>query len=94
MAVFYRGIEGSVVDAEIDQLVAGEVERNPVTGGHCNRTELGGDDAFVADFGGEQGDVATLAGVHFALVDNRAGTSPILETIVTARKVSIRKIER
>ena len=60
------------VDRDVEQPVAGDVERDPLARRQRDRAEIALDQALIVDRGAEQRDIAAAGGVDRALVDHRA----------------------
>ena len=70
-AVVDQRIDRALVDRDVEQAVAGNIEGDSVAGDQRHRAHPGRDDALVADVGAQEGDVAAIGGDR-ALIEDRA----------------------
>ena len=81
-----------MIDRDVHEGVAVEVEGDLVTGGKRYAPPGGGDDPLVGDGRTEEGHVAALFGGDGPHVDHRAGGIVFLEDIAPGIEVLVRKV--
>ena len=91
--VFNQRIQRRLIHHEADQAIAGKIERDLVARGERGGAQACGDDAFVAHFRGEQGDIAACSGLERALVDDRGGEAVFAEGVTAGEKIGIGEIK-
>ena len=92
--VLGQRVQRGLIHCQADQAVAGEVERDLVAGGKRRGTQTSGDDAFVAHFRGEQGNVSAIRCPERALVDDRTCRAAVGEGVTAGEEVRVRDIQR
>ena len=71
-AVIHQGIDCGLVNLDVEQLVARQVQRDRIASRQGDRAQLRRNHALVADVGTQQGHIACVGGVDRSLVDDRA----------------------
>ena len=90
--VLRQCIDGAFVHGDVEQAVAGHVERHRVARGEHDRAQPRRDHAFVAHAGAQQGDIAAV-GVDRALIDDRA-IAPTGKLVVAGHEVAVGDVAR
>ena len=91
LLVFGQGVDRALIDLQVDEAVAGEVQRDVAAGGEADVAELGDQRALVAHLAAEQGDVAVIGGGDIALVDEAAGGAG--EAVVAAHEIGVGEVQ-
>ncbi len=89
LVVLHQGIDHGLIDPQVEQAVAGEVQGHGIAGGQRHAALVGDDHAVVADLATEQGNGAACAGVERAVVDHRRIAAVALEAVVAGGEVGV-----
>ena len=89
-AILHECFQRALVDGDVEQPVAGDVERYPLARRKRDGTQIGANDAAVIDPGAEQGNIAAICG-DSALVEDRSAAAG--KGVMPGHEIRIGKVE-
>ncbi len=90
-AILRQGVHRALIDRDVQQSVARDVERHGVAGRERHGPQFGGDHAIVADIGAQEGDIAAIRADRAVVLHRAAGSG---ELVPPGHEVGIADVER
>ena len=92
--VFRKGVNGSLVNRQVNQAVPPEINRHLVSCRESSASARSGDGSFIAHFWGNQRHHTARHGVEQTLVDHRACAAGVAEAVFPCEEVTVEHVQR